>query len=172
MTSTPLIFLKPWSEVTIGSFRYNPVAAIIASGTLMDCFWRSRIAKSFISCRRSMAIHSLSKDLNLFFSDSFIFGQPSSSISVIIETATVWSRKGSVIGLPSCRAIKKFVSATKSIPFSADFFLVVKTLEATLQFPKVFTERLFLFITRRLGESLFHFRLRDRLFNFNYHRQR
>ena len=54
MTSTSRIFLKPLSEVTMGTPRNNPVAAIMASGTFTACFCLSRMAISLISAFNSM----------------------------------------------------------------------------------------------------------------------
>lgn len=169
MTSTSLIFLNPRSEVTSGTFRNTLVAAIIASGTLIDCFCRKRIATSFISGRRSITSHSFNKAFNFFFSGSLIFGQPKSSISVITEMATDWSRKGLTNEAPSCSEIKKLVSATKSIPLITQLFLIRKAIKPSFQFAKVLTECFLSFHRYCPGQRLLHLLLCEWSLDFNNH---
>lgn len=164
-----LNFLNALSEVTSGTCMNREVAAMMASGVLIALSCLISIAISLISGIRSMITHSRNNDLRLFFSANDNLGQPKSSISEIMEIMAVPSRKSSVLGLPSCTLIRKFVSATKLNPFISYLFLVGHCIQSTFELPEMFSKGfLFAFFGNQYKRFSYFF-LSHRFFDFNYH---
>lgn len=96
-------------------------------------------------------------------------GHPYNSISVIIETMTRPSKKGSVSGFPSCTLIRKLVSATKLNPFISCFFLISNAVQTSFEFSKVFPQGFSLILFGKTDKRFFNFFLGNGFFYLNNH---
>ena len=169
MSSIPFTLLKPWSAVTSGICNYKLVAATRASGNLIFCCCRRWMAMVLTSELRSISTQSSRSCLRRLFSNSLILGQPNNSFSEITDTAATWSKKGFVIDLPSYKAMRKFVSTTKSIPFIANLLLIAETINVPLQFTEMLTKRFFFLAQSSNGKCLLYFFFCDWPMKFDNH---
>lgn len=136
----PEIFENPLSKVRMVRSYCNPVAAIIASGSVIFFFCFNCIAISLISSLYGISIVSWRSALQIFICPEVMPGLPNNSTSVIKETANNFSVYGISLLSPSRRLIRILVSAKKSI-FTPHFFLIGQSVQPTFQSAKMLFER-------------------------------
>ena len=141
MISTSSIFSKSLSAVIRDKSRYLAVAATMASGILMEYFCFKDMAMSFMALLKSITSQSFNKLWIAFISCCDMFFFPNNSISDITETPRENDRFDicDTAGCPSMMYIKTLVSTKKSIPFTANKFLVFHSVHTPFQFPKMFS---------------------------------
>ena len=149
--STSLIFSKSLSAVISGRLKLFAVAAIMASGVLIEYFCFRDMAMSFMVLFISTISQSSNKLRIILASCGEIFFFPNSSISVIAETPykKEYCNKSDTIGFPVKVYIRMLVSTKKSIPLTANSFLIFHPVNIPFQFAEMFgkrfTSRVFLF---------------------------
>ncbi len=131
----PEIFGNPLSKVRIVRSYCNPVAAIIASGSVIFLFCFSGIVISLISSLYGISMVSLRRALQAFICADVIPGLPNNF---------------SVYGISLLSPSRRLISAKNSI-FTPHLFLISQSIQPTFQSTKMLFKRRVFFSLFKFG---------------------